>query len=188
MLSDSPPAPRKPTFLRLNYPENYYQTFSNFDPGAHVLHRRSFSNLKSGPSLNQKRHMRWVIKKPTVNPEPSRARKAPSRIQNSKSPVCNRRGPDNLDSAQVKDLQNLKCSKCLGLGHTRKECTSLVRCDVCFHYGHLSGHCFAKARKSCIFRPVSKLEGEGSRSVPIYSAPSLGASVSPAQPNPRHPR
>lgn len=46
-----------------------------------------------------------------------------------------------------------KCSKCLGLGHSRSACNFPVRCLLCFNSGHLKRHSRSKARLTKV-RPV----------------------------------
>ena len=106
--------------------------------------------------------------------------------------VSNAEAHSNFESSQCSDRSpsntEISCSHCLGLGHTRKECSNSVRCKICFNYGHVSFRCLAKACYQRRFRPVIPLEDGKSRSLPIYltEAASLGASA-PAPSSPTHP-
>jgi hypothetical protein len=54
------------------------------------------------------------------------------------------------------------CSKCLGLDHFRKYCRNMVRCKFCYNYGHISISYLSKSHRSRKFRPISRVESEGS--------------------------
>jgi hypothetical protein len=50
--------------------------------------------------------------------------------------------PDFSPSVSNLNLNRLtKCSRCLDLGHTRRQCRSRVRCIRCFKLGHMKIHC-----------------------------------------------
>lgn len=80
-------------------------------------------------------------------------------------------------------------TRCLGLGHDRKICKQSVRCNVCFNYGHIFFQCLSKKRVQWRFRPVSRLKGEESGKVHLYSgaSPSLDSSSLHQSPNPPSP-
>ena len=54
------------------------------------------------------------------------------------------------------------CRRCLGPGHSRKECTNLVRCLLCYNYGHISQSCLSKIHAKRRYRVVSCSEAGGS--------------------------
>jgi hypothetical protein len=56
--------------------------------------------------------------------------------------------------------------KCLGWGHSRATCSSLIHCKYCFNYGHISRNCFARRRKKSN-RPKSP-------ALPVLSSASVG--------------
>lgn len=81
----------------------------------------------------------------------------------------------------------LECNKCLGLGHTWKECKNLVRCKICFNYGHHSNACLSRFRLKRRYRVLSRSEDQGPPDSNLYRA-SLEASISiSAPPHPSQP-
>jgi hypothetical protein len=77
------------------------------------------------------------------------------------------------------------CSKCLGLDHFRKYCRNMVRCKFCYNYGHISISYLSKSHRSRKFRPISRVESEGSRPPPFYISHPLLLDASVSSPPPQ---
>ena len=63
------------------------------------------------------------------------------------------------------------CSKCLAHCHTWKACSDLVRCSICYNYGHRKRFCLSKVRNHRRIRPKSSLEHVESPARAISSVP-----------------
>jgi hypothetical protein len=60
----------------------------------------------------------------------------------------------NCSSAQNSNSQQqLKCGKCLGLGHWARFCKAQWRFKVCYHYGHISRWCFSRPKAKVFWAP-----------------------------------
>lgn len=131
--------------------------------------------------------MRWLPKvKVSPGSKPANhALEAPgsgASHSNSRPPVYPRSSKPSypLGPVHVSPWLARSCSKCLGRGHLRKDYANLVRCKLCFNYGHISSTCLSKARIQRVYRPVTALEGEGPRPkdpIKCSSAPFLEQSV-----------
>jgi len=79
----------------------------------------------------------------------------------------------------------MECNNCLGLGHTKKVCTSLVRCRQCWNYGHISRQCLHKHHVNCWYRPILRIEGQESQHpvTNLKQSTTLGPSVPPSTPD-----
>ena len=89
-------------------------------------------HTKNGPSVG-----------PSQNPEPPRTNAA---LEDT-AQTTNQDYPPNDDRI---------CSKCLAPGHLISSCTSQVRCNICYNYGHKSFGCLSINRKKQIFRAKIK--------------------------------
>lgn len=45
------------------------------------------------------------------------------------------------------------CTRCLSLSHNCFDCTSTIRCAICFNYGHKSRFCVTRSRPDLSWRP-----------------------------------
>jgi hypothetical protein len=123
-------------------------------------------------------HLNPINKGPFMNKAPSKESPSLEHSNLSPSALANTR-PE--ESTRPDQQPTVTCTKCLGPGHLRKDCTQSVRCNKCFNYGHTSHIFFSRFRSERRFRPVSHSEGEGAWQVHLYDdAPlSLDASVPP---------
>lgn len=148
------------------------------------------------PFLNSsKRVLRWIPKiSPAVKGPPAQADSVPPLSPKSVANLnLNHQGlhvrPSGSygPSAEPLRLPPL-CSRCLGPGHSTKECGNLVRCRTCYNYGHMSVSCLSKSRHTLKFRPVSIPEGEGATPSSFKSVEQLlDASVATPPPLPATP-
>lgn len=161
-------------FLRLRFPRNYQRNFLSSpsvrqspDPsrGATELLNPNSNSKSSNPG----KVSRWVPKltpKSILGPAP-KVSSAQSVAPKSSNPVSNSlAGPAH-------------CSRCLGPGHSWKECSGTIRCRICFNYGHISKSCLARAHPRHSYRPISKTEVGKSRPVNTVASHST---VSPSRP------
>lgn len=167
---------RKSTFLRLAYPMDYQMNYlSPLPPIRKQV--RILPDHRSATKVaydRQKHVLCWVPK----------IQISKSLLAQAKSAPASARGP-NLSRTPVPPIQSNSvmvklCSRCLGPGHSRKEFTNLVRCKLCFNYGHISPACLSKPRLQRKFRPIAHLEGEGADSSDKYQdgTPILDSSAS----------
>ena len=83
-------------------------------------------------------------------------------------------------------LVSAHCSRCLGLGHTRKLCKGSIRCKSCFNYGHLSYTCLSKGRQRH-YRPITKSDVGRPRPAPLNATTSSSSKHSEKlTPSPSH--
>lgn len=204
--------PKHPVFLRLRYPDNYYENFgvlasnSNRNPGVsspdHKVVRPKIPTM-----ARNKRVLRWIAKsnffKPTpfkvkhsvdLNKVPSQERSSPSHTNPnppnlaaskplSASSPAQRPSNGSVSGPTQRPSNEVYCFKCLGPGHTRKACTQSVRCICCFNYGHTSLFCLSRNRAQRRYRVVSCSEGEGTHGAHLYSGDPPFLSP-PSLPNP----
>ena len=161
-------------FKRLSFPLDYNRNFE--------------SQIFSGPNPispsipNQARVRRWAIKEPLESRERSQSvktvitAKVPSLARSfSKAPPLPISGLDRLGGREG------QCRRCLGPGHTRKECTSMVRCILCYNYGHTSLFCLSKIHAKRCYRVVSRSEVGGTLGNHLY--PNSTPPLVPSAPN-----
>lgn len=70
-----------------------------------------------------------------------------------KCPVLNPRVPISLVQTAFlagPSKPSFFCASCLGLGHQRKVCTQMVRCKICYNYGHISSDCLPETAKNSV--------------------------------------
>ena len=161
--------PKKYVFLWLNYPKDYgaslldhsfntKQTHSAIHLPKDYGHKLEFDqSLKQQPK--QSCVLCWVHKTTVKTLAPS---STGSRLSTFKSliPPLTTHLEDHLSNkVKVSNLKNsdihgsvypplvsARCSRCLGLGHTKKLCKGSIRCKSCFNYGHLSYTYLSKGR------------------------------------------
>ena len=155
-------------FKRLSFPADYNRNYKDHNLGG----LSSISPSSSNPTPNQVRVRRWVIKNLLKSQECPQAMKtaiiakAPSPAPTfSKAISLPESGPDRLGGREV------QCLRCLGPRHERKDCTRMVRCILCYNYGHTSLTCLSKFHAKQRYRVVSRSEGEGTLENHLYPKP-----------------
>lgn len=167
---------KRSIFLCLKYPKNYQDNFllkhsghkELHDPHPHPPAEEPKPTRPISNSNSDRRVLRWIPKKPPAvvsattqaesapPPSPKPSMNLNSNLQTSP------KGPRNLESPSLGSTRLPPlCSRCLGPGHSRKDCGNMVRCRTCFNYGHISVSCLSKSRSMLKFWPVSTPEGEG---------------------------
>ena len=152
-------------FKRLSFPADYNRNYESQNFGGLNPISPSISNL----APNQARVHRWVIKNPLESRERTQTMKivitakAPSPAPTfSKATPLPISGPDQLGGREG------QCRRCLGPGHKRKDCTRMVRCILCYNYGHTSLTCLSKIHAKRRYRVVSRSEVEGTLGNHLY--------------------
>lgn len=202
----SPLVSKKTPFLHLKYHGNHYDNYV-----LPLPHSKSRDAQASNPArfvprsapvvhakpkhATPKRVRRWVPKsnlfekacskeKTVANDDPSRPgiKAFNLKISNS-NPKAQASGSKPSPSPRLAhdERNGLHYSKCLCLGHRRKECKGMVRCTLCFNYGHVSCFCLSKNQAKRCFRPISRPKGEESRNQHLY--PGDGAPLESSTPN-----
>jgi hypothetical protein len=86
--------------------------------------------------------------------------------------------PTNTSNPPAHHDASVSCTRCLAPGHLAHGCTSHIRCNCCYRYGHIRKSCYVARNKQLIFRIKRPAPSSTAQPSPLIS-PAVSPPLNP---------